>query len=166
MNQQFIDKAKFIKVVATDIDGVWTDAGMYYTSGGEKMKRFSTYDGMGVQLLREINIPTIILTSENSEIVLRRAEKLQIDKVYINEKQKLNRMIEVCQDLNISLDEVAYIGDDLNDLQLLEKVGLSAMPSNSPILDSFSADYITKKSGGEGCFREFIDQIIKAKNSN
>ncbi len=166
MNQQVIDKAKFIKVVATDIDGVWTDSGMYYTSDGEKMKRFSTYDGMGVQLLREINIPTIILTSENSEIVLRRAEKLQIDNVYINEKQKLNRMIEVCQNFNISLNEVAYIGDDLNDLQLLEKVGLSAMPSSSPILDSFSADYITEKSGGEGCFREFIDQIIKANNSN
>ena len=87
MNNNFIDKAKAIKIVATDIDGVWTDAGMYYTSSGEKMKCFSTYDGMAVQLLREIGIPTIILTSENSEIVLRRAEKLLIDKVYIYEKE-------------------------------------------------------------------------------
>ena len=166
MNQQFIKKAKLIKAVATDIDGVWTDSGMYYTSNGEKMKCFSTYDGMGVQLLRELNIPTIILTSENSEIVLRRAEKLQIDKVHINEKQKLNRMIEVCRELKISMNEVAYIGDDLNDLELLEQVGLSAMPSNSPILDSFYPDYVTKKSGGQGAFREFIDQIIQAKNSN
>ena len=166
MNQQFIEKAKLIKVVATDIDGVWTDSGMYYTSNGEKMKCFSTYDGMGVQLLREINIPTIILTSENSEIVLRRAEKLQIDKVYINEKQKLNRMIEVCQSLNISMHEVAYIGDDLNDVELLEKAGLSAMPCNSPMRHSFSADYVTEKPGGKGAFREFIDQIIQIKNSN
>tara|TARA_B100001250_G_C19421682_1_gene623475 strand:+ start:70 stop:570 length:501 start_codon:yes stop_codon:yes gene_type:complete len=166
MDSQFISKSKKIKVVATDIDGVWTDSGMYYTSDGEKMKCFSTYDGMGVELLRKLNIPTIILTSENSEIVLRRAEKLQIDNVYINEKQKLNRMADVCKKLDVSLYEVAYIGDDLNDLDLLSKVGLSSMPSNSPILDSFSPDYITKKTGGQGAFREFIDKIIQAKNSN
>ena len=166
MNNTFIEKAKNIKAVATDIDGVWTDSGMYYTSSGEKMKCFSTYDGMGVQLLREIGIPTIILTSENSEIVLRRAEKLQIDKVYINEKEKFNRMIKICKDLKISMDEIAYIGDDLNDLALLEKVGLSAMPPNSPILNSFSPDYLTEKYGGQGAFREFIDQIIQAKNTN
>ena len=166
MNSEFINKAKLIKIVGTDIDGVWTDSGMYYTSDGEKMKCFSTYDGMGVQLLREQNIPTVILTSENSEIVLRRAEKLNIENVYINEKQKLNRMIEIAKNFNISMDEIAYIGDDLNDLELLEKVGLSSMPSNSPILDSFSPDYITRKTGGQGAFREFIDQILKAKNSN
>ena len=163
MNNNFIDKAKAIKIVATDIDGVWTDAGMYYTSSGEKMKCFSTYDGMAVQLLREIGIPTIILTSENSEIVLRRAEKLQIDKVYINEKEKLNRMHEICKELDISLSQVAYIGDDINDLPLLEEVGLSAMPPNSPMLDLFSPDYLTKRTGGQGAFREFIDKIIKAK---
>ena len=163
MNNNFTDKAKAIKIVATDIDGVWTDAGMYYTSSGEKMKCFSTYDGMAVQLLREIGIPTIILTSENSEIVLRRAEKLKIDKVYINEKEKLNRMHEICKELDISLSQVAYIGDDINDLPLLEEVGLSAMPPNSPILDLFSPDYLTKRTGGQGAFREFIDKIIKAK---
>ena len=101
MNPEFIKKAKLIKAVGTDIDGVWTDAGMYYTSAGEQMKCFSTYDGMGVQLLREKNIPTIILTSENSEIVLRRAEKLQIESVYINEKQKLNRSLHHGSALNI-----------------------------------------------------------------
>lgn len=163
MNNNFTDKAKVIKIVATDIDGVWTDSGMYYTSSGEKMKCFSTYDGMAVQLLREIGIPTIILTSENSEIVLRRAEKLQIDKVYINEKEKLNRMHEICKELDISLSQVAYIGDDINDLPLLEEVGLSAMPPNSPILDLFLPDYLTKRTGGQGAFREFIDKIIKAK---
>ena len=166
MDNKFVEKSKKIKVIATDIDGVWTNSGMYYTSSGEKMKCFSTYDGMGVQLLREIGIPTIILTSENSEIVLRRAEKLQIEKVYINEKEKLNKMIQICKDLNISMAEIAYIGDDLNDLELLEEVGLSAMPPNSPILNLFSPDYLTEKSGGQGAFREFIDQIIQAKNIN
>tara|TARA_X000001036_G_scaffold235481_2_gene219776 strand:+ start:11705 stop:12205 length:501 start_codon:yes stop_codon:yes gene_type:complete len=166
MDSQFIIKSKKIKVIATDIDGVWTDSSMYYTSVGEHMKCFSTYDGMGVQILREVGIPTIILTSENSEIVLRRAEKLQINQVYINEKQKLNRMNQICNELEIGIDEVAYIGDDLNDLDLLRKVGLSGMPKNSPILDIFSPDYITQRSGGKGAFREFIDQIINAKNTN
>ena len=166
MNSKFNQKSKIIKAVATDIDGVWTDSSMYYTSNGEEMKCFSTYDGMGVELLRNLNIPTIILTSENSEIVLRRAEKLQIDKIYINEKQKLNRMVEICKNLDISMNEIAYIGDDLNDLDLLKQVGLSAMPPNSPILHLFSPDYITKKAGGEGSFREFIDQIIKARSTN
>ena len=160
MDEIFIKKAKNIKIVATDIDGVWTNSGMYYTSSGEKMKCFSTYDGMGVQRLREIGIPTIILTSEKSEIVLRRAEKLQIDKVYINEKEKFNRICQICEESTISIDEIAYIGDDLNDLELLEKVGLSAMPSNSPILNLFSPDYLTKKSGGQGAFREFIETVL------
>ena len=166
MDSQFIIKSKKIKVIATDIDGVWTDSSMYYTSVGEHMKCFSTYDGMGVQMLREVGIPTIILTSENSEIVLRRAEKLQINQVYINEKQKLNRMNQICNELEIGIDEVAYIGDDLNDLDLLRLVGLSGMPKISPILDIFSPDYITQRSGGKGAFREFIDQIINAKNTN
>ena len=75
-------------------------------------------------------------------------------------------MLEISESLNISMEEIAYIGDDLNDLELLQKVGLSSMPSNSPILESFSPDYITKKSGGQGAFREFIDKIIQAKNAN
>ena len=165
INSKFLNKSKKIKVVATDIDGVWTDSGMYYSNNGEKLKCFSTYDGMGVQLLKEQGIPTIILTSENSEIVLQRAKKLQIDKVYINEKQKLQRMVKICNEMEISMDEVAYIGDDLNDLDLLNKVGLTAMPPNSPILHLFSPDYITKKTGGQGAFREFGDIIIKAKNN-
>ena len=140
MNDNFTAKAKSIKVVATDIDGVWTDSGMYYTSSGEKMKCFSTYDGMGVQLLREIGIPTIILTSENSEIVIRRAEKLQIENVYINEKEKLSRMIEVCRELDVSMNEVAYIGDGLVDLPLLKIVGLPISVPNAHKLSKKNAE--------------------------
>ena len=81
-----------IKLIGTDIDGVWTDAKMYYTEKGDYMKAFSTYDGMATQLLRENNIPTVILTSENSKIVEMRAKKLRIKNVYIDEKEKLKRM--------------------------------------------------------------------------
>ena len=155
-----IDK---IKLVATDIDGVWTDAKMYYTDKGEYMKAFSTYDGMATAMLKESKIEVAILTSEDSNIVKQRAKKLGVKFVYINEKEKFLRMKYLCNRLEINLDEVAYIGDDLNDLELLQNVGFSAMPINSPILNQFTPNYITKKSGGEGAFREFAEYILNFK---
>ena len=152
-----------IKLVATDIDGVWTDAKMYYTENGDFMKSFSTYDGMAVQLLKEKNIDTVIITSENSEIVIQRAKKLNIKNVTIGEKNKLERIKKICADKKINLDEVAYIGDDINDIDVLREVGFSAVTSNSPIKNQIKVDYITNRKGGEGAFREFVDLILKEK---
>ena len=152
-----------IKLVATDIDGVWTDARMYYTEEGDYMKSFSTYDGMGVQLLRENNIETVIITSENSNIVLQRAKKLKIKNVTIGEKNKLERIKKICSDKKIDLSEVAYIGDDINDIEVLKAVGFSALASNSPIKEKIRVDYITKRKGGDGAFREFVDLILEEK---
>ena len=152
--------AKNIKLVGTDIDGVWTDARMYYSADGDIMKSFSTYDGMGVQLLRDAGIPLIIMTGENTKIVAKRAQKLGIDRIFQGENEKLKRLKEVCSELNIRLDEVAYIGDDVNDLDVLKSVGLSAMPPNSPILNQFTPDYLTTRSGGDGAFRDFVDFIL------
>ncbi|MBT5955320.1 MAG: HAD-IIIA family hydrolase [Candidatus Marinimicrobia bacterium] len=155
--------AKNIKLVGTDIDGVWTDARMYYSADGDIMKSFSTYDGMGVQLLREAGIPLIIMTGEDTEIVAKRAQKLGIDRIFQGENEKLKRLKEVCTELGITLDEVAYIGDDLNDVDVLQAVGISAMPPNSPILDQFTPDYLTTRSGGDGAFRDFVDFILSQK---
>ena len=152
---------KNIKLVATDIDGVWTDAKMHYTENGDFMKSFSTYDGMGVEMLRNKNIETVIMTSENSDIVLQRAKKLQIKAVYIGEKNKLERLKKICSDKEIQLNEVAYIGDDINDIEVLENVGLSALTNNSPIKQQIKVDYITEKKGGDGAFREFAELILK-----
>ena len=158
------NKAKNIKLIATDIDGVWTDARMYYSAEGDKMKSFSTYDGMGVQLLKKAGIPLIIMTSEDTEIVAKRAQKLGINRVYQGENKKLERLKEICVELDITLDEVAYIGDDVNDLDVLLAVGLSAMPPNSPILDQFNPDYLTTRSGGNGAFRDFVDFILSQQS--
>ena len=152
-----------IKLVATDIDGVWTDAKMHYTKNGDFMKSFSTYDGMAVQLLKEKNIDTVIITSENSEIVIQRAKKLNIKNVTIGEKNKLERIKKICADKKINLDEVAYIGDDINDIDILREVGFSALTSNSPIKNKIKVDYITNRKGGDGAFREFVDLILKEK---
>ncbi len=157
------EKAKKIKLIGTDIDGVWTDGTMYYSPEGDFMKAFSTYDGMAVQIAKEHGFDILIMTGENSEMVKRRAEKLNIDKVYFGEKEKLKRLKYICSRFEYSLDEIAYIGDDINDLEVLNEVGLSGMPSSSPILNEFSPDIVTKKGGGEGAFREFVDHIIKFK---
>lgn len=159
----FAERAGKVKLVATDIDGVWTDAGMYYSADGDTLKAFSTYDGMAVQLLREAGIPVAILTSENTPIVKRRAEKLKIEHLFLGEKDKLGKLRGLCAKLGIGMDEVAYIGDDLNDLEVLEAAGLTAMPCNSPILDRFAPDRVTERAGGSGAFREFADLILRHK---
>ena len=104
------------KLVITDIDGVWTDGGMYYTAEGDVMKRFSVKDGWGIVLLRELNIPIAIMTGENSQVVRKRAEKLKIEHCYLQVQDKLAKAKEICSELGITLDDVAFIGDDLNDI--------------------------------------------------
>ena len=156
-------KAKNIKMVGTDIDGVWTDSKMYVTPEGEWMKAFSTYDGMATSLLQAKGIIVAILTGENSDVVLARAKKLNIDEVYVDEHEKLKRLTYLTKKYEISMDEVAFIGDDGYDLEVLNGVGLSAMAGNSPILDQFSPDYVTTRHGGNGAFREFADIILNAR---
>ena len=156
-------KARKIKLVGTDIDGVWTDSKMYVTPEGEWMKAFSTYDGMATAMLKDKGIIVAILTGENSDVVLSRAEKLKIDEVYVDEHEKLKRLTYLTKKYEISMDEVAFIGDDVNDLEVLNVVGLSAMAGNSPILEKFSPDYVTTRHGGNGAFREFVDIILNAR---
>ena len=157
------EKAKKIKLVGTDIDGVWTDSKMYVTPEGEWMKAFSTYDGMATAMLKEKGIIIAILTGENSDVVIARAEKLQIDEVYVDEHEKLKRLIYLTKKYDITMDEVAYIGDDVNDLEVLKEVGFSALAGNSPIQSQFTPDYVTTRHGGNGAFREFADIILNAQ---
>tara|TARA_X000001036_G_scaffold437136_1_gene481807 strand:+ start:180 stop:689 length:510 start_codon:yes stop_codon:yes gene_type:complete len=166
IEKNILDKAKKIKLIATDIDGVWTDAKMYYGVDGVLMKSFSTYDGMATSLLLKNNFIVVMITSEweNIEILKSRAKKLSINEVYYNEKDKLLRIKYLLEKYNLSIENIAYIGDDLNDLSVLKTVGLSAMPCQSPILDIFSPDIITKSKGGDGSFRELANIILKAQN--
>ena len=156
-------KVKNIKLVATDIDGVWTDATMYVTPDGVWMKAFSTYDGMAVSMLKRKGLIVAILTSENTDIVLARSEKLKIEEVYVDEHEKLKRLAYLTKKYDITMDEVAYIGDDINDLEVLKVVGFSALAGNSPIQDQFTPDYVTTRHGGNGAFREFSDIILNAQ---
>ena len=152
-----------IKLFLSDVDGVMTDAGMYYTASGDEFKKFNTHDGMAFNLLREAGIKTGIITTENTTIVERRAAKLKIDYVYQGAgfKGKLAAAMEICFKENITLNEVAYIGDDINCIELLKAVGIAACPANSTKkVKAIPGIIHLQKSGGEGAIREFVDDYI------
>ena len=150
-----------IKLVLTDIDGVWTDGGMYYDQTGNEWKKFNTSDSAGVLFLRLLDIPLGIVTGENTEIVLRRAVKLKISELHMGIKNKLEVANALCEKYGISLKEVAYVGDDINDIPLLDAVGFSACPANAPDYVKSHAAHILKKNGGDGAFREFVEYILE-----
>ena len=151
-----------IKLFATDVDGVLTDCGMYYTESGDEFKKFNTRDGMGIQLLREAGIKTAIITSENTKIVENRAKKLKIDYLKQGIKDKLACAKELCEQLNISISEMAYIGDDINDIELLKNAGTKACPNNAVKEVKNIEDIIVLNSnGGDGVVREFCEILLK-----
>ena len=148
------------KLILTDIDGVWTDGGMYYDQTGNEWKKFHTYDSAGVLYAHQNEIPVGIITGEDTEIVARRAAKLKIDYLFQGVKNKLEVAENLCKELNISLDEVAYIGDDLGDIELLKNVGISATPNSAPEYVKKYSQMVMTKNGGEGVFREFVEKIL------
>lgn len=149
------------KIILTDIDGVWTDGSMYYDQTGNELKRFHTYDSYGVMLAHNHNIPIGIITGENTNIVSRRAEKLKIDFLFQGVIDKVAVAQNLCCTLNITLKEIAYIGDDLCDLELLRLVGFSGAPQNAIGYIKENVDYVTSLSGGYGAFREFVEVVLK-----
>lgn len=155
---------KLPKLILTDIDGVWTDGGMYYDANGSELKKFNTYDSAGVLFCKALNIPVGILTGEITNMVERRAEKLNIDYLFQGAKDKVAIATTLCEELDITLNDVAYLGDDLNDIHLLKAVGFSAVPSSAPSYIKEVADKVLDKKGGEGVFREFVEYIL-AKNN-
>jgi YrbI family 3-deoxy-D-manno-octulosonate 8-phosphate phosphatase len=148
------------KLVISDIDGVWTDGGMYYDKLENEWKKFNTADSAGVLFLKMLEIPFAIMTGENTNIVRRRAEKLNVKYLYLGAKDKLKLAAELCSELGITLEDVAFIGDDINDINLLKKVGYSSAPSNAPIYIQDLVDVVTVKAGGQGAFREFVETIL------
>ena len=152
------------KLVLTDIDGVWTDGGIYYDNMGNEFKKFNTSDSAGVLFLKQLKIPIGIISGEENNIIRRRAEKLQIDYLFLGVKEKLEVASKLCLQLNISLSEVAYIGDDLGDISLLKCSGISAAPSNAPDYIKEIVDYQLFSKGGDGAFREFVEKILLTNN--
>ena len=152
-----------IRLFATDVDGVLTDGGMYYAESGDEWKKFNTRDGMGIKLLQRAGFITAIVTQERTKLVARRAEKLAIPELHQGVMDKLSCVREMAARHGLILSQVAYIGDDINDLETLEAVGFSATPADGMPLVAGVVDYVCQKKGGEGAVREIIEMILEAQ---
>ncbi len=154
-----------IKLFLTDVDGVLTDGSMYYSESGDETKRFHTHDGMAFELLRNAGIKTGIVTSENTQIVARRAAKIKSDYLFQGKRDggKLAVAKQICAEMGISLAEVAYIGDDINCLDLLQAVGVAACPANAvSTVKNLPSIILLEKRGGDGAVREFVELLLKS----
>ena len=160
---ELIKRAKRIRLLLSDCDGVLTDSGAYYSEWGESLKKFSIRDGMGVVLLRNAGIECGFLSGETSGSLRRRAEKLNITHVLLGVQDKYQHVKEFVKQHHLNLEEIAYIGDDINDYELisiLKKISLTAAPSDAISLVQAEVNYVCNASGGHGAFREFAEWII------
>ncbi len=152
-----------ICLFATDVDGVLTDAGMYYSESGDEWKKFNTRDGMGIKLLQKAGLITAIVTQERTRLVARRAEKLGIPELHQGVMDKLSVIRDMAARHGISLQQIAYIGDDVNDVEALKAVGLSAAPADSLPQVLEIVDYVCTLKGGEGAVRELVELILQSR---
>jgi len=153
-----------IRLFATDVDGVLTDAGMYYSESGDEWKKFNTRDGMGIKLLQKAGLITAIVTQERTRLVARRAEKLAIPELHQGVMDKLSVIRDMAIRHGISLQQVAYIGDDVNDIEALQAVGFSAAPADGLPQVLKVVDYVCRQKGGEGAVRELVEMILHSRD--
>ncbi len=158
-----IQTLRRVRLFATDVDGVLTDAGMYYAESGDEWKKFNTRDGMGIKLLQQAGLVTALVTMEETKLVARRAEKLAIPEVHQGIRDKLGTLRAIASRHGLTLDEVAYMGDDINDLEALRAVGFAAAPADAVPVVREAVHYLCRKRGGEGAVREVADLILAAQ---
>lgn len=149
-----------IKAVLTDCDGVLTDAGVYYGPDGEAMKRFSIRDGMGFERLRDAGLVVGIVSGERSPALVARAEKLQVVELHLGIRDKVAVVDELCARHGLAREEVAYIGDDVNDVPVLRVVGFAGAPADAMPAARDQADHVCTAVGGRGAFREFAEEVL------
>ncbi|MDH4083369.1 MAG: HAD-IIIA family hydrolase [Nitrospira sp.] len=152
-----------IRLFATDVDGVLTDAGMYYSESGDEWKKFNAHDGMGIKLLQKAGLITAIVTQERTRLVARRAEKLAIPELHQGAVDKLSVIRDMAERHGISLRQISYIGDDVNDMEALNAVGFSAAPADGLPQVRKIVDYVCRLKGGEGAVRELAEMILLSR---
>lgn len=160
------EKAKKIKLVAFDVDGVMTDGSLTFLEDGREIKTYNAKDGLGVVMLERAGLITSIITARENNAVKLRAEMINIKELYMGQKNKLNAIKELIDKYNISEQEIAYMGDDLPDLCVLEHVGLSCCPADAVNEVKEKCDFISSHNGGKGAVRELCDFILCAKGLN
>lgn len=167
-DQELARRAQQIRLVLTDVDGVLTDAGVYYSRRGEELKRFSLRDGMGVERLSDAGIKTAFLTRERSELVVRRAEKLNV-KAYVGVRNKASFLGAILSERSLELGQLGFIGDDVNDLGLMARLrdhGLTAAPSDAMPEVACAVHFVCPAAGGHGAFRAFAEWILALRSKH
>jgi 3-deoxy-D-manno-octulosonate 8-phosphate phosphatase (KDO 8-P phosphatase) len=160
-----MESAKKIKLLLLDVDGVLTDGRLYYGNSGEEMKAFNIQDGLGIKLLQQGNVQVGIITGRVSALLQRRADELGISPVVQGREDKLTALNELLQTMDISLDEIAFMGDDLPDLAVIRRVGLGITPANGSATLAQQAHWQTTRRGGDGAVREVAEMILGAQGS-
>jgi YrbI family 3-deoxy-D-manno-octulosonate 8-phosphate phosphatase len=153
-------------MLAMDVDGVLTDAGMYYSGSGDELKKFNTRDGMGIKLLQAVGVITAFVTKEKTAIVERRGQKLAVPEVHQGIDDKLTDLTRLARKYGLTLEQIAYIGDDVNDLDALKAVGFSAAPADAMPVVLQAVHYVCTKKGGEGAVRELADLLLAARGKS
>ncbi len=148
-----------VKLLALDVDGVLTDGGLYYSNTGEELKKFNVKDGQGIKLVMQAGIEVAIISANNSAATLYRAKKLGIQRAFVGIDNKLATLQQICAELNLSLAQVAYVGDDINDLPILQSVGCPLTVADAIPENQAHAVYVTELKGGQGAVREICNLL-------
>ena len=164
VNNNFTKKLNEIELIVSDVDGVLTDGGIYISSDGEETKKFCVEDGTGVALAKYANLKLALLSGRYSKATSIRAEELQIEHCFQGFLNKREKLIEICEQLNVSLNRVAYIGDGLVDIPAFEIVSCPISVPNAHIRVKENSIYTTNAHGGEGVLYEVIELILNSKN--
>ncbi|HHT00641.1 MAG TPA: phenylphosphate carboxylase subunit delta [Thiomicrospira sp.] len=163
--EHLVDKAKKIKLLILDVDGVLTDNRLFYGDNGVEYKTFHTRDGHGIVLLQKSQVDIGIITGRTSQVVTNRMQDLKVKHVFQGVPDKLPTFLKLVQDLDLEMDEVAYIGDDILDLPILLRIGLSVTPSNGDNEVKSRVDYVSQYDGGQGCVREVCEIIMRSQGT-
>jgi len=164
-NKQLMDKLAGLKILSLDVDGVLTDGGLYYTESGEELRKFNVKDGMGMKRAQAAGVAVVIITTSATAAIAHRGRMLGVDHVYLECEDKLGQLVQLCDEMQVDLDQVAHVGDDLVDLPVLNAVGcpLTVADAVEPVKEA--AIYVAAKNGGDGAVREICEMIYEAKKS-
>jgi 3-deoxy-D-manno-octulosonate 8-phosphate phosphatase (KDO 8-P phosphatase) len=163
MREELAEKAKIIEAVLFDVDGVMTDGKIYCSEAGETLKAFNAADGLGITLVRDLNIITGVISGRDSTALRFRLEELDIRHLYLGTTDKLTAFEQFLKQVKLAPEQVAFIGDDLPDLPILTRCGLAVAPGNGCSEVRSRVDYVTERLGGDGAIREVIELILKSK---
>lgn len=164
-NQKLLDLLATVRLLSLDTDGVLTDGGLYYTDAGDELRKFNVKDGLGIKLAQAAGVAVAIITASASTAIAHRGRVLGVDHVFLKTEDKIGRLTALCRELGIGLDAVAHVGDDLNDLPLLNAVGCPLTVADATDEAKAVAIYVTGLPGGGGAVREICDLLVQAKSA-